>query len=349
MRTPAYRAFTLVEMLVVVAIIGILAALLLPALQSAQEAARQAACRNHLKQIGLALHTYAGARGVFPPGAILRNTYQTSGNSSYDPWDEAASDASGRHGTSWMLQILPYIECMSLFEQWKFNKSVINNQAVAATDIGIFYCPSRRAGLRRKDVPYMFQKWPGGGNDYAGCIGAQNAFTNPTTYDELSRRFCGPNYVYDCPPSGKAPNGAVYCLCGIFSPNQSTAFYDVSDGLSSTILIGEVRRVQWNGPIPAGEDDTYWAPSHTSLDGWAVAGSSNLFDTSSAYGVGTTNDKGQPGGFNTNFFEAAGSDHPGGAHFGMADGSIHFVNDSIDQIVFSLLGSMADGQIAQLP
>ena len=352
MRTPVRCAFTLVELLVVVTIIGVLVALLLPAVQSAYEASRRMACCNRLKQIGLALQNYAGVHGVFPPGAILRNTYQTTtagkySGESYDPWADAASDESGRHGTSWMLLILPFMEHTALFEQWRFDQSVIHNEAVAATDIGAFYCPSRRSGLRPEDMLYMFQQWPRGGNDYAGCIGAQNAFANPRTSYPLVRKFCGAKYVYDQPPTGIAPNGMKYCLRGIFAPNLATPLYQVSDGLSSTILTGEVRRVQWNGPVPEGDD--YWAPCHTSVDGWAVAGSSTLFDTSSAYGVGTTVDEGQPGGFNTDYFESAGSDHPGGSHFGMADGSIHFINETIDQIVYSYLGSMADEQIAQVP
>jgi prepilin-type N-terminal cleavage/methylation domain-containing protein len=347
-RLPRH-GFSLVELLVVIAIIGILISLLLPAVQAAREAARRLTCRDHLKQIGLALQNYAVAHGTFPPGAILSSVDPTSGKTyfnstafDFDPWPEATSSAQGMHGTSWMLQILTFIEQNALYDGWDFRRSVRSNQAVAATDISVFYCPTRRSGVRIEDRLIMFPKraptdaqigWTAGGNDYAGCIGAQNAFTNPTTWN-VKRLFCGPSYVYERP------------MCGIFSPNRATQFNDIADGASNTIIIGEVPRSQWTGAAPAGESAAYWGPCHTSVDGWASAGSNTLFETTSK---GSTNDAGQPGGFNTNYFESAGSDHCGGAHFGMADGSVHFINDSINQVTYAHLGSMADGQVTQVP
>jgi prepilin-type N-terminal cleavage/methylation domain-containing protein len=349
MRTPAARAFTLVELLVVIAIIGVLVALLLPAVQAAREAARRAQCASQVKQIGVALHNYATQRGAFPPGAILAG-YPKTGAADYDPWPEAASTASRKHGTSWMLPILPFIERQNLYDRWDFKKSVNGNQAVAATDIVGFFCPTRRQGTLSEDQAVMFPRWAGrgsasgwshGGNDYGACIGAQNAFANPDDTDP-ARVFCGPKYVYDNPASGVTPNGKKICLRGIFVPNFATSLAKISDGLSNTIAIGEVPRRQ--SGKKAG--DKYWGPCHTHIDGWAIAGPNTLFDTAKA-GEGT--DKGQPGGFNTGYFESAGSDHSGGAHFGMADGSTHFINDTIDSIVYANLGSMADGQPAELP
>src|SRR6056300_529797 len=94
------RGFTLIELLVVIAIIAVLVALLLPAVQQAREAARRSACKNNLKQIGLALHNYHDVYGKFPYGA----------NNSPQNW-----------GSSWMLSLLPYVEEANAFNQVNFN------------------------------------------------------------------------------------------------------------------------------------------------------------------------------------------------------------------------------------
>jgi len=345
------HGFALVELLVVVAVIGVLVALTFPAIQAAREAARRVQCRNHLRQISLALHSYAASHGAFPPGAILAG-YPATGTGSYNQLFEATSTSSGRHGTSWMLQVLPFMEQQALYDRWDFAKNVLANEVVAATDISTFYCPSRRNTVRSEDQTLMFPYWAGwgtmtgwsrGGNDYAACMGAQNAFTNPTTGNP-SRRFCGPDYVYDQPPGGMTTlsiSGQVIWTCGVFVPNRATRLNDVNDGLSHTLLTGEVPR-----DVSADDGDEYRGPCHTHIDGWAAAGSNTLFDTARE---GSTNDLGQRGGCNNGYFESAGSDHPGGAHFGMADGAVTWLSDDIDSALYANLGSMGDGEIVQLP
>jgi prepilin-type N-terminal cleavage/methylation domain-containing protein/prepilin-type processing-associated H-X9-DG protein len=338
------RGFTLVEVLVVIAIIGVLIGILLPAVQSARESGRRAQCATHLREIGLALNSYASVRRRFPPGAMVTPDYPDV-RFWYDPWAEAActthsqsgspgSSNPGFHGTSWILHILPYIELNDIYSQWNFSKGVIGNEALARQDIQLLYCPSRRVGMRRGDEEIMFENWTSGGTDYGGCLGRCNGWRN-----EYSGDYSGPPRI-----SHKFLYGSTLFeekKRGVFGPHQATKTTEIHDGLSNTIMIGEMQRLH---PSPDAEE--YEKYNRTSNDGWALAGVATLFNTMLAQEGG---DLGAPGGFNNWFFESAGSEHPSGANFGMADGSVHFIDENIDSQVYAWLGSIADGETARVP
>jgi prepilin-type N-terminal cleavage/methylation domain-containing protein len=188
-------AFTLVELLVVITIIGILIALLLPAVQAAREAARRMTCTNQIKQIGLSLHNYAQANRVFPPCAVCR-PQGAAANNDFNPTFDAAQTGgtpagAGYHGTSWMLRILPYMEMDTVFKQWDFGTNVYGNSLATHTnaagtmtysnaamiDIKGFYCPTRRSAFRSGIDnqtgmnPVAANTWTAGGSDYGGCAG----------------------------------------------------------------------------------------------------------------------------------------------------------------------------------
>lgn len=135
----APRAFTLIELLIVIAIIGLLVALLLPAVQSAREAGRRARCQNNLRQLGIALHAYHEARGCFPtvftsPGTV--------------------SNGKGLTGfVSWHAFVLPYIEQQALYAQIDFNVNFSDkngSQALLDARLGASH-PNARAAT--KTVP----------------------------------------------------------------------------------------------------------------------------------------------------------------------------------------------------
>ena len=316
--TRTDRGFTLVELLVVIAIIGILIALLLPAVQAAREAARRMQCGNNLKQLGLALHNYATMHGGFPPGGI--SEWNLGG-----AWDIYNESANGKHGTSWMLQVLPFIEQTPLFDHWDFTKNVLGNKTLAESDISMFYCPSRRTTVREQDRNLMFLDWSSGGTDYGGCYCGSNGFWNDIEEPTKCIHKIGDLDFAFGSLIGRSD------LMGVFQINRSTRFGNITDGTSNTLLIGELQRL--NDPTTC---------TSRSSDGWAVAGVATLFSTDAST-------CGNPGGLNNDFFESPGSEHTGGAHFCMADGAVRFINENINTELFMFLGTIADGEIAQCP
>jgi type II secretory pathway pseudopilin PulG len=315
-----------VELLVVIAIIGLLIALLLPAIQAAREAGRRASCMNNLKQIGLALASHEAAKGAFPPACHVKTVVSTP--TTYDPWTDASSLAIGQgmNGSSWMFDVLPFIEYSQLYNQWDHSKSVVGNARIAMTNIATFYCPSRRSALRPGDSEFMLSTvFTGGGNDYGGCIGRLNGWVNALDHHHS---FVDVNDL--------GPPAPLY---GVFRPNTGTALRQVVDGTSHTIMTGEMQRLHpQGGPTPQNQ---------TSYDGWAVGGQATLFDTT------TDTLHLNPGGINNGFYESVGSVHPGGAFVGMVDCGVHFINENVDckdnNSIWPLLGSIADGQTVQIP
>jgi type II secretory pathway pseudopilin PulG len=313
-----------VELLVVIAIIALLIALLMPAVQSAREAARRIQCGNNLKQLGLALQSYHQANEKFPAGSVSQDVANGLG---FSPWEDAqAASGAGLQGTSWMLAVLPQMEQSGIFNQWNFNTNVLGNAALAQQNIPGFYCPSRRAGLQSGESNRMINSaWTGGGTDYGGCAGGGNLFVNSVPH------------AWSANSSG-ADNWHRSLRAGAFRPNQPVEIGSMRDGTSNVILVGELQRLTVRNPIP----------DRASQDGWAVGGMATVFATNDKELSCSSNCR-QTGGMNNFFFENPGSEHFGGATFGMADGSTHFLSENIDSILLRNLGCMKSGEIKGLP
>ncbi|MEM8665906.1 MAG: DUF1559 domain-containing protein [Planctomycetota bacterium] len=187
------RAFTLVELLVVIAIIGVLVGLLLPAVQAAREAARRLSCQNNMMQLGLAIHHHDFAMERLPSGTI-------------NPTGPIRNEEIGIH-TSWIVQILPYIEQQVLYEHMDLSKSVYSpeNEKARGIVIETVLCPSYPGTNYRSPSGKRV-----GHSSYAGC------------HHDVESPIDGDN------------NGVLFM-------NSEIKFGDIRDGSSQTILLGEIK------------------------------------------------------------------------------------------------------------
>lgn len=327
LRTVSKRersAFTLVELLVVIAIIGILVALLLPAIQAAREAARRAHCVNNMKQIGIATHLHHDQKKFYPQyHAAVIPAGQTEVNYTYT-WP----------GPVWTVALLPFIEEQSLFDA--FNKKVVtrdpSNVNYVTRVISTYVCPSNRTSQN----PIFEDRADAGGNNPPRALGLYYAASmGPTEPDAC--HFCpvgttgsATNYCCQSNEYGwRDYSGAVAdSSTGMFGRNMGKRkFKQVTDGLTNTFLIGET--------LP--EECAYqsaFAPNF-SLAGTTIP--LNTFEKCLA----------PPGCHNRGC--GFKSPHPGGCHFAMADGSVHFVDEAIGYQIYNQLGTRAGGDIAELP
>ena len=137
-RNKTHTGFTLVELLVVVAIIGILIAMLLPAVQSVRDAARRTHCMNNLRQIGLATIQFHDTNSAFPPART------TTGSEVFNLFRQSGAD-------SWFVRIMPFIEQNNLHQKWDFNlKYEDQADEAVATPVSTFLCSSRHTVANAK-------------------------------------------------------------------------------------------------------------------------------------------------------------------------------------------------------
>lgn len=295
--------FTLVELLVVIAIIGVLLGLLLPAIQAAREAARRSECTNNLKQMGLALQNYHSQNGSLPPGALKH-------------------EIEDRVGLSWRVLILPFLELNNIYEQIHPEPDGgANDYSPQGSIIEVYHCPSAEPPDPDPGILKMA--------NYGGVSGAI-AVSDPNTNDtndeivNLEDVLCGDMYI----------NGVLF-------PESIVRIGQITDGTSNTLAIGErlysfrdwLSGMTWWGPDP---------PMPTT--GWCVGAAKNINYPLNA-------DLWQIGFYKFDFQAPVGavrklllnelpfaSEHSGGVNFSYADGSVHFINDTID---FTVLQAMA--------
>ncbi len=349
------RGFTLIELLVVIAIIAVLISLLLPAVQSAREAARRAQCVNNLKQFGLGIHNYHSSNDVFPMGASLC-VYNYGGGSPCTTWNNWSAHA----------MMLNYLEQAPLYNAINFNMegrgsdyaSAANSTAYNAK-ISVFLCPSDINGGRVND------------NCYYGSIG-------PTT-----------NGGSDTPPRPTYPTCPNYAspTSGVFAFRVAYGVRDITDGTSNTIAFSEGQAgaqvatvIPGNMIMGAGLSgnayffDANQNPALVIADlqtcsrqyvasnsgnisvghghDWGIGGmGATLFNTIATpnstlytWSACRTDCSGGCDGASMDYSNAQ-SYHPGGVNALLADGSVKFLKNSIAMNVYWALGSKSDGEI----
>jgi prepilin-type N-terminal cleavage/methylation domain-containing protein len=325
MRRRIRGGFTLVELHVVIAIIGVLVALLLPAIQAAREAARRSQCTNNVKQIGLAIQLYHDSTKTLPPSRL-------------PCW----------HGT-WASEIWPYLEEGTIAQQWDpvmgYYEQPLQN---LTAQVPVYLCPTRRSapqlstnGDTRGSTPHR----PGALGDYAVSIGDGFRYQG-------DRGFAGAADEESSVDPGADPratyNGAF--LAGVgkcigFDPKKrvdgrirsQTSFKKIVDGLSKTIFVGEKH-------LPETQDGESCFGRKSCQDNSIYNG--DFHRTIARYGsVDAQLAKSSTDPIQTESRANFGSWHSGICIFTFGDGSVRPIQNTIDGKILGYLCNVRDGQV----
>ena len=360
-RSVVRRGFTLIELLVVIAIIGVLIALLLPAVQAAREAARRIQCTNNLKQMGLALHNYESSNGAWPPTSVLT-----------PPFD----GKNWKYESSWSVsaRLMQYIEQGSLFNSMNFNQaksgsgknlsggySTPDNTTVSNTSVAFLLCPSDPGpptdtaaygdtGYGTTSYGFMVGNWyvfsivgnsvgPSAGAAFGPTISHRlSDFTDGLSNTlAASEGYIGHIQARNCQGFGAAPSDPSV---GTFSPTNVPP-----PAASTAALQNLVNGCSGSGKFGGKLGHTRWANGGVYYSGLTTAVPPN--PQVSFNGIGpfdyVSNDENNGGPTYASL--SASSYHPGGVTALFADGSVHFVKNSINAATWRALGTISGNEV----
>jgi prepilin-type N-terminal cleavage/methylation domain-containing protein len=244
--------FTLVELLVVIAIIGTLVGLLLPAVQAAREAARRNACGNNLKQLGLALHSYASANARAGDGRLPYIAYHNDGKGGNDVYSSTPGNVLNnmlwQDSVSWIAQILPHLEEDAVYQTWVTATRNFQGMYASLTDIRAFVTPAMSKNVRI-DALYC-PSYTGGlvlnGVAVGGPVNESYA-TNASSGVRLNQDFHKTDKTgltcyrgnFGVSPTGNHNNFDLLDGTGAFGWQKKKGFKDFTDGMSKTAMLVE--------------------------------------------------------------------------------------------------------------